>query len=129
MSTPLYNRTGKRWTINETLSLQRQFELLNLSIDEMAAKHQRTPNAIMFKLDYEGWADYNELYADYHDVPPPLISDSDSETNVSMQPIPHVSPNVETEARICILEKKLDNLIKLLTKPQVSTAVEVKPWW
>ena len=129
MSTPLYNRTGKRWTINETLSLQRQFELLNLSIDEMAEKHQRTPNAIMFKLDYEGWADYNELYADYHDVPPPLISDSDSdsETTVSMQPIQQETYSVE--ARICILEKKLDNLIKLLTKPQVSTAVELKPWY
>ena len=61
-----YSRLGKRWTINECLQLQREFELLKLSIDEIAVRHQRTPNAIMFKLDQEGFADYNVLFSNYH---------------------------------------------------------------
>ena len=63
-----YSRAGFKWTINETLSLQREFELLGLSIDEIAAKHNRSPNAIMHRLDQECFADYNVLYSNYHDL-------------------------------------------------------------
>jgi len=63
-----YKRFGNRWSINECLALQREFELVQLSIDEIAQKHQRTPNAIMLKLDAEGLADYNVLYSNYHDL-------------------------------------------------------------
>jgi hypothetical protein len=45
-----YTRTGKNWTINECLQLQREHELLGWSIDEIAIKHKRTPNAIMYKI-------------------------------------------------------------------------------
>ena len=63
-----YKRFGNRWTINECLQLQREFELLELSIDKIAERHQRTPNAIMCKLDQEGLADYNILYSNYHNL-------------------------------------------------------------
>ena len=59
-------RLGFRWNINECLQLQREYELLGLSIDEIADIHQRTPNAIMHKLDEEGFANYNQLYAIYY---------------------------------------------------------------
>jgi hypothetical protein len=62
------NRVGKRWTVNEILSLQREFELLGWSIDQIAEKHGRTPEGIMNKLDHEGFADYNVLYSNYHDL-------------------------------------------------------------
>jgi len=62
------NRSGFKWTVNEILSLQREFELQGLTIDEIALKHKRTPNAIMYKLDQEGFADYNVLYSNYHDL-------------------------------------------------------------
>ena len=65
-------RFRKHWTIRECLNLQREFELLKLSIDEIALKHQRTPNAIMFKLDEQGFADYNVLYSNYHDLNSPM---------------------------------------------------------
>ena len=61
-----YTRNGYRWNINECITLQREFELLELSIDEIADRHKRTPNAIMFKLSSEGFADYNILYSNYH---------------------------------------------------------------
>jgi hypothetical protein len=60
--TNAHSRNGYRWTINEVLSLQREFELLNLSIDEIASRHNRTVNSIMYKLDQEGFANYNDLY-------------------------------------------------------------------
>jgi hypothetical protein len=63
-----YSRTGYRWSVYETLSLQREFELLGLTIEKIAEKHKRTPNAIMFKLNQEGFADYNVLYSNYHDL-------------------------------------------------------------
>jgi len=62
------NRSGFKWTVNEILSLQREFVLLGWTIDEIALKHKRTPNAIMYKLDQEGFADYNVLYSNYHDL-------------------------------------------------------------
>jgi hypothetical protein len=60
------NRYGNRWTINECLQLQREFELLNLPIDEIAKRHKRTPKAIMFKLDKEEFADINLLWSSYY---------------------------------------------------------------
>ena len=61
-------RCGFKWTVNEILSLQREFELLGWTIDQIATKHKRTPNAIMYKLDQEGFADYNVLYSNYHSL-------------------------------------------------------------
>ncbi len=62
------SRSGFKWSVNETLSLQREFELLRWEIDQIATKHKRTPNAIMYKLDQEGFADYNVLYSNYNDL-------------------------------------------------------------
>ena len=61
-------RNGKRWTVNECIQLQREFELLQLSVSEIAFRHKRTPNAIIFKLDHEGLANYNVLYSNHHDL-------------------------------------------------------------
>ena len=48
-------RSGKRWTINETLRLQREYELLEYTVYEIAEKHQRTVEAILFRLENEGF--------------------------------------------------------------------------
>ena len=64
--TQTITRHGSRWTINECLQLQREFELLNLPIDEIAKRHKRTPKAIMFKLDKEEFADINLLWSSYY---------------------------------------------------------------
>ena len=66
--TTTYKRNGFKWNVNELLSLQREFELLDWSIDQMAESHKRTPNAVMIKLDQEGLADYNVLYSNYHNL-------------------------------------------------------------
>ena len=69
---PNSKRSGNRWTVNECLQLQREFELLNLSVNEIAANHKRTPNAIMFKLDQEGFANYNVLSSNYNKLNPKI---------------------------------------------------------
>ena len=75
MTTQLPTRSGFRWSVNEVLALQREFELLGLTIDEIAQKHNRTTNSIIFKLDQEGFADYNELYSN--------LNNSESDDNSS----------------------------------------------
>ena len=59
------SRSGFKWNVNELLSLQREFELFQWDIDTIAQKHQRTPNAIMYRLAQEGLADYTVLYNGY----------------------------------------------------------------
>ena len=48
-------RNGNRWTVNELLSLQREYELLEWTIQQIAVKHQRTERAILFRLESEGF--------------------------------------------------------------------------
>jgi len=55
-------RNGYKWSINECLQLEREYDLLKMSVPEMALKHNRTLNAIMFKLQAEGLCSYNEAY-------------------------------------------------------------------
>jgi len=48
-------RSGNKWTVNELLSLQREYELLEWTIQKIADKHQRSVEAILFKLESEGF--------------------------------------------------------------------------
>jgi hypothetical protein len=52
-----YKRIGNRWTVNELLSLQREYELLEWNIQEIADKHERSVKAILFRLETEGFID------------------------------------------------------------------------
>jgi hypothetical protein len=48
-------RHNFKWNVNELLSLQREYELLEWSIQEIADKHERTVHAILYRLQYEGF--------------------------------------------------------------------------
>ena len=48
-------RYGNRWTINEILALQREYELLEWSVQQIAEKHRRSVRAILCKLEAEGF--------------------------------------------------------------------------
>ena len=50
-----YKRRGNKWTVNEVLSLQREYELLEWTIQKIAEKHQRSVEAILYKLESEGF--------------------------------------------------------------------------
>jgi hypothetical protein len=49
------DRHYNRWTINEVLSLQREYELLEWTVQDIAMKHQRSVRAILCKLEAEGF--------------------------------------------------------------------------
>jgi len=48
-------RHGNRWTVNELIALQREVELLNMPIAEIAQKHERTVESISYKVEQEGF--------------------------------------------------------------------------
>jgi ribosomal protein S8 len=50
-----YKRSGNKWSVNELLSLQREYELLEMDVEEISLKHQRTVEAILHKLESEGF--------------------------------------------------------------------------
>lgn len=54
-------RHGNKWTTNEILALQREYELLELSIPEIAIRHKRSITSILCKLECEGFTEnYND---------------------------------------------------------------------
>ena len=55
-------RNGYNWSVNECLRLEREYDLLELSVPEMAVLHKRTMNAIMCKLQAEELDTFNNLY-------------------------------------------------------------------
>lgn len=52
---PMPKRNGFKWTINEILRLQREYELLELTVQEIATLHERSVSAILCKLEDEGF--------------------------------------------------------------------------
>jgi hypothetical protein len=48
---PEFKRSGFKWTVNEYLALQREHELLGLSIKQISIKHERSLDSIVFKLN------------------------------------------------------------------------------
>lgn len=47
-------RSHFKWNVNELLSLQREYELLEMSVQEIAVKHGRSVPAILSRLQLEG---------------------------------------------------------------------------
>ena len=75
----MYRRANAKWTVNECLRLEREFDLLKLSVEDIALLHQRSNYAIMYKLDSEGIADFNDLYEQTY----PNEASNESESEVS----------------------------------------------
>jgi hypothetical protein len=55
-------RSGFRWSINEILTLQREYELLELSIHEIADRHERSFFSILNKLKSEEFIDHERYH-------------------------------------------------------------------
>jgi multidrug efflux pump subunit AcrB len=103
-------RTGFRWTINEILSLQREYELLEMSVQEIASKHKRSVESILHKLYAEeitsewhearGYNGYestskNEIEEDYDIVKPSLSESNESfKTNILNERINNLESSI-----------------------------------
>ena len=55
MTTTTSMRYGNKWTISEIISLQREYELLEWTVSQIAEKHKRSEKSILFKLQNEGF--------------------------------------------------------------------------
>lgn len=120
----MYTRYRKRWTINECLQLQREYELLGWDIDKIAKKHQRSPNGIMNKLDREGFADYNQLYINYYGLNSYISTNNDEEeeekvdmeANLEEQYDDKAFEEVDIKKHIMRLEKQVIALTEMFMK-------------
>jgi len=79
-----HKRCGKRWTISEIISLQREYELLEWTVQQIAAKHERSVRAILCKLEAEGfitsWVDARGFNSKkYQDICSGAIDEDDDE--------------------------------------------------
>lgn len=77
-------RHNFKWNVNELLSLQREYELLEMTIQDIANKHERSIDAILFRLQKEGfietWIDARG-YQEYSKTLPYLAGSLDSGIN------------------------------------------------
>ena len=69
MTTTITSRHGNKWTTNEILSLQREYELLQLSIPEIASRHKRSVMSILCKLECEGFIENDEVNYQKNSIP------------------------------------------------------------
>jgi hypothetical protein len=119
-------RHNKKWGVNEVLALQREYELLELSVKEIAIKHERSNKSILFKLCQEGFIDSWEsargfdecnLSADYfngtYDTQKLLISSLQTQINLESDVSVENSYMVE---RVETLEKNVFEFKSMLTK-------------
>lgn len=83
------NRQNYKWNINELLRLEREYDLLELSVDEIAKLHQRKEYAIAMKLQSEGIISDYKLARGY--IKPSSDSDANPETDSSSEYIPSES--------------------------------------
>jgi len=71
----LPHRHNNKWNNSEVISLQREYELLKMTIQEIANKHNRTVEAILYKLQAEefirSWIDARG-YQEYSKTKPYL---------------------------------------------------------
>ena len=70
-----------KWTITEILALEREYELLELSVQEIAIKHKRTSSAIIYKLIAEGMICGDDLVGEDDDEDDEDYSDDEDEAD------------------------------------------------
>ena len=131
-----YKRSGNKWTVNELLSLQREYELLELTIKEIAFKHQRSVEAILFRLESEGFIDewstsrgfddyfHNNKYVDEES------EDEESEDEESEDEVSDVDKLVERVWNLETNIKEIGSIVKqifnnMITNSSKSTSLKM----
>jgi len=133
-------RTGLKWRINEILSLQREYELLEWNIQEIAVKHERTIEAILFKLYNENIIDEFHVARGY----PEFAGDCEYDTVNTVQEDedecyqpdivdPYISSDTHThenmalsqlENRVTAMEDTLNDVKYIITKLLKGTTIK-----
>ena len=116
------SRVNKKWTVNELLSLQREYELLEMDIFVIALKHKRTPQAILYKLMDEGFIDcfsdakgYEKYSYEEEDIDDKLASVTSNETMSNQSIINRISCLEDSMSSIQVILNNISS--KLSYKP------------
>jgi hypothetical protein len=81
-------RANKKWTTTELIALQREYELLELNVTEIAVKHKRSVQAIIYKLEAEGFIDsMSSARGHSKDIVAPHIATDDDILSVRMNTV------------------------------------------
>jgi hypothetical protein len=120
------SRVNKKWTVTELLSLQREYELLEMDIFDIALKHKRTPNAILYKLNDEGLINdfsdargYDKFYKQEENIDDKLASITmTNETMTNQSIMNRISCLEDTMSSIKMV---LDNISSKLSSKPVRT--------
>ena len=109
-------RHYNKWTVNEILQLQREYELLEMSVQDIAHTHDRTVNAIVSKL-------MNEHFISSFDEARGYVADDmetlGSESTRSATVIPTFSPINSSDViceRIGTLEARMEKIFIMFSK-------------
>ncbi len=114
-------RNGKRWSVNEILRLQREYELLELDVSKIAELHGRNEQSILFRLVKEGFAENFESIRGYNNVPLESIVTVCPKTEFSLYVDNLITKNILTlkEIQDCVNEKVAES-----GKPQQAKKVK-----
>ena len=123
-----YRRSGFKWSINELLSLQREYELLEWTVQQIAAKHERSVEAILFRLESEGFINswnsargYNQI--DYQNA----IEGGDSlESNCEDNEVVDEDEDEDSEA---VYEEDVSSICDAPPNEDIQTLTTVFPVW
>jgi hypothetical protein len=112
-------RSGKKWNVNELLNLQREYELLELSVQEIAVRHKRSVNSILYKLEGEGFiSSWNEARG----FDPVTYENSFSDNVVVAAPFTDDQDVSVTSDDVCNLCLRVNNLESSIS--QINTMVK-----
>ena len=105
-----HNRANKRWNINEVIRLQREYELLELSVDEIATRHERSVDGIAYKLKSEGFIESLEDARGFYNDMPPLIPIVVNVVEKKKGPFQIVGQDVALDVRLSALETSIERI-------------------
>lgn len=109
-------RHYKKWTVTEILQLQREYELLEMSVQQIASLHERTVNAIVSKLMFENFiSSVNEARGYICED----IESVNSEETVNACTVPRQSPSYNGALiceRIGTLEARMEKMFIMFSK-------------
>jgi hypothetical protein len=110
-------RFGNKWTVNEIIALQREYELLEWSVQEIAEKHRRSVRAICCKLEVEGFiASWDEARGFAQSTDPETAIDDSESTNIDSENIAQqnneltVVDDFEADEQVSNLTERVWNL-------------------
>jgi hypothetical protein len=104
-TTVMPKRHKNKWSVNETLDLEREYNLLKMSYEDIANKHERTVDSIILKLkEMQDEFEYDKAEA--------LALDFKSETNKLFNDYSVKFEKLEKKGGLKIYDKKLDSITK-----------------